>query len=110
MASPGAVAEVQASGVSEWVFAADDPVAAGHFPGDPIIPGALVLEAVVRVLGAAGARLEIRYAKFLGPVRPGDRLRIRWESVPGGEIRFDGAAGVSEQPVVTGLLRLRPGE
>jgi 3-hydroxymyristoyl/3-hydroxydecanoyl-(acyl carrier protein) dehydratase len=61
-------------------FASDHPTAAGHFPGYPIIPGALLLDAVlVAIRGAAATRTcRIRAAKFLRPVRPGDRLRIEW--------------------------------
>jgi 3-hydroxymyristoyl/3-hydroxydecanoyl-(acyl carrier protein) dehydratase len=61
-------------------FASDHPTAAGHFPGYPIIPGALLLDAVlVAIRGEAEPRAcRIRAAKFLRPVRPGDRLRIEW--------------------------------
>ncbi|MDB5406491.1 MAG: hypothetical protein JWL84_1403 [Rhodospirillales bacterium] len=69
------------------------PTAAGHFPGNPIIPGAVlldeVLEAVAVAQGIAVTPCEIRSVKFLLPVRPGDRIVIRWEEAPSGETRFD---------------------
>jgi 3-hydroxyacyl-[acyl-carrier-protein] dehydratase len=76
----------------ELSFKPDHATAAGHFPGNPIIPGALLLDEVLlaiadgecRVLGAC----TIRSAKFLHPVRPGDRLVIRWEGEEPGEVRF----------------------
>jgi 3-hydroxymyristoyl/3-hydroxydecanoyl-(acyl carrier protein) dehydratase len=57
-------------------FAGDHPSGAGHFPENPVIPGALILDEVIATLpdGAAG----IRSAKFLHPVRPGETLRVRW--------------------------------
>ncbi|MCK7496084.1 MAG: hypothetical protein MZW92_37905 [Comamonadaceae bacterium] len=64
----------------ERSFAVDHPTAAGHFPGHPIIPGAVLLDQVIRVLQEALQAelptLEIRAAKFLHPVRPGDTMQI----------------------------------
>ena len=59
------------------------PAFAGHFPGQPLLPGALllaeVLEAVRRVPALAarlGPHPTLAAAKFLAPVRPGDALSI----------------------------------
>jgi len=61
----------------------DHPAFAGHFPGHPLMPGALlvseVLEAVRSVPALAariGAQPTLAAAKFLAPVRPGSTLRI----------------------------------
>lgn len=95
---------------AETSFAVDDPTAAGHFPGNPIIPGALLLDAVLLALaGDAGGGLggaEIRSVKFLRPVRPGDRLVIRWEGRPNGETRFEGLLRDPERVALTGVVRL----
>jgi acyl-CoA synthetase (AMP-forming)/AMP-acid ligase II len=62
---------------------ADHPVFAGHFPGQPLVPGALlvsqVLEAVHGVPALAariGTQPTLAAAKFLAPVRPGSTLLI----------------------------------
>jgi acyl-coenzyme A synthetase/AMP-(fatty) acid ligase len=62
---------------------ADHPAFAGHFPGQPLLPGALllseVLEAVQGVPALAarlGAQPTLAAAKFLAPVRPGGTLVI----------------------------------
>jgi len=86
-------------------FALDHPAADGHFPGDPIIPGAVLLSEIVAVVSAGKRCREIRSAKFHRPVRPGDTLVVSWTPGAGGEIRFSCLVAGSEQPAVTGALR-----
>ena len=73
-------------------FSIDHPTAAGHFPGNPIIPGAVLLDEVLQAIAGDGgaAPSVIRSVKFLQPVRPGDVLLIRWQPQPRGETKFEG--------------------
>ncbi len=90
-------------------FAADHPAAAGHFPGNPIIPGAVVLRQIVAAISLdrdTGCR--IRSAKFHTPIRPGDTVEIAWSEAIDGDIRFTCSLLGSNQPAVTGLLRWLP--
>jgi len=73
--------------IGEIHFAADHPAASGHFPGNPIMPGALLLDQVVQLLGDSAT--VIRSAKFLRPVRPGERLLVTWEALAGGTVKFE---------------------
>lgn len=63
-----------------WALPADHPVFPGHFPGQPIIPGAMLLDRVVLAiaerLGRHPDRLLIDSAKFLHPAGPDDELEI----------------------------------
>jgi 3-hydroxyacyl-[acyl-carrier-protein] dehydratase len=68
-------------------FDAGHPTATGHFPGNPIIPGALLLDHALRAIGA-GTPLEIQVAKFLRPVRPGETVEIRWHDQDG-TVKFE---------------------
>jgi len=64
-----------------------DPVFAGHFPGRPVFPGVLLVEASAQTCGIVlaatmdtpvlGYLASIKRFKFIEIVRPGDRLRIR---------------------------------
>lgn len=73
-------------------FPADHPTAAGHFPSNPIIPGAVLLDEVVRLIAGAAesdATILIRAAKFIRPVRPGESIRVRWQPFAAGAFRFE---------------------
>lgn len=69
---------------------ANEPFFAGHFPGVPIMPGVLQLEAMAQTAGVLLNRvvdlagkvpyfLAIDNARFRKVVRPGDQLRIEVE-------------------------------
>jgi 3-hydroxymyristoyl/3-hydroxydecanoyl-(acyl carrier protein) dehydratase len=87
-------------------FSADHPVGAGHFPGNPVIPGALLLSEALHAIGAnLGANsqaFEIRTVKFLAPARPGDCVAIEYSRSADGLIRFTGSVG--SRTVVAGEI------
>ncbi|MES2356414.1 MAG: hypothetical protein V4568_18840 [Pseudomonadota bacterium] len=93
----------------ELSFPPDDPAANGHFPGNPIIPGAVLLSEVLRAieaqLGVALWPCQIKMAKFFNPVRPGDQVQIDVTNRESSEIRFtcmvDGKSVLAGQVVKT---------
>jgi len=92
----------------ELRFPSDHPTAAGHFPGNPIIPGAVLLDEVLLALAGPGndaPGCTIRSAKFLHPVRPGDGVVIRWET-DGGDIKFECRLRDTERLVLTGSMQI----
>jgi len=74
------------SGSAEFFLRGDEPFLRGHFPGDPILPGVLLVEGAAQLAGVvaqsdpgraplAGLKLTaIRAAKILGTARPGETL------------------------------------
>ena len=87
-------------------IAADHPAYAGHFPGRPILPGVVLLDEVLLALaalqGRAAATAQIKSAKFLSPVQPGESLRLDYSSTAAGVFRFELKA--AERVVASGVL------
>ena len=100
----------------------NEPFFVGHFPGLPIMPGVLIVEAIAQ---AGGALLltevedrsdkvmvftGIERARFRRPVSPGDQLRLEvevkgWRSVPGmTAAKMQGYAYVGERRVAEAMV------
>ncbi len=75
-------------------FSADEPMFRGHFPGDPIVPGVILTEALAQTAGIAcgggsrgaggGGALRlsaIKGMKFFGAVRPGELIELRAHTI-----------------------------
>ncbi len=91
----------------------NEPFFEGHFPGDPIMPGVLIVEA----LAQTGGILAIMYmpecrgkpfyfmgidkVRFRRPVRPGDQLVLKLKMIKqrGAVFKMKGEAYVDEQLV-----------
>lgn len=86
-------------------IAPDHPACGGHFPGNPIVPGAWLLAEVAREIAIATGQqgvAAVSSAKFFHPVRPGDKVDIEYTASAQGEIRFQcSVAGIK---VMTGAL------
>jgi 3-hydroxyacyl-[acyl-carrier-protein] dehydratase len=72
----------------------NEPFFQGHFPGHPVMPGVLIIEAMAQVAAImayldSGSQAEdkvsyfmaIDNARFRKPVKPGDTLRIEIETI-----------------------------
>ena len=93
---------------STLVFAADHPAFPGHFPALPVVPGVLLLDAMLHAAESSGAGVvtEIAAAKFLRPVAPGQELALSCAGATGARIR----ASISHagQPVVSAQFAMEP--
>lgn len=71
----------------------NEPFFQGHFPGHPVMPGVLIIEAMAQVAAIMAYKasddtsdkvsyfMAIDNARFRKPVKPGDTLRIEVETI-----------------------------
>lgn len=91
----------------------NEPFFPGHFPGHPVMPGVLIVEAMAQVAGIMAylasdeeTRKKVSYfiaidsAKFRKPVVPGDQLRIEINTT----LNRRGIWGVDGKAFVDGKL------
>ena len=106
------VPDVSAVGIKNVTI--NEPFFEGHFPGHPVMPGVLIIEALaqtaaVMAMATMGFAVEgkviyfmtIENAKFRKPVTPGDQLRmtVEKEKARGNIWRFRGKAEVDGKTV-----------
>ena len=91
-------------------FAVNHPCGAGHFPGNPIIPGALLLDEVLTRIATDMAigdgPWRVKSVKFPRSVRPGDTVHINYTQTANGDIRFE--CTVSDSKVMSGIASSHP--
>lgn len=101
--------------VGRKTFAPDEPMFRGHFPGDPLVPGVILTEALAQVAGIAvgdagrGLRLAaIKAMKFPGSARPGELIELRAAKSGGmaGLVQCAVEARVGDRVVAEGVIVL----
>ena len=88
------------------------PALAGHFPGNPVVPGVVILNELVRVTEAwlhwTGEPISVASVKFMRLLRPGEPFTLLLERLSENRVSF---AVLREQArIVAGTLhRTIPG-
>jgi 3-hydroxyacyl-[acyl-carrier-protein] dehydratase len=107
-------------GVGEYRVRGDELFLRGHFPGEPLMPGVLLVEAAAQLAGVvaqsdpailplAGLKLTaFRNAKILGSARPGETIRLEARVIGrmGSLIQAQATATVNGQAVLQAELVL----
>jgi 3-hydroxyacyl-[acyl-carrier-protein] dehydratase len=107
------------SGAGTWEIRGDEGFLQGHFPGEPVVPGVLISEALAQLSGLVGlhgrqsgesrrGRLAHTDVRFNSAVVPPATVRLR-TSVSrslGSLIQFDVSASVGDRVVARGSLAL----
>ncbi|HEY6482711.1 MAG TPA: hypothetical protein VIY54_04215 [Steroidobacteraceae bacterium] len=89
--------------VKALTIPSEHPAYQGHFPGTPVLPGVVLLDAVLQTLDAPMRHhWRIASAKFHRAVRPGEALLLDYETLANESIRF--AVRTAGRLVASGLL------
>lgn len=80
------------------IIAPTHPSLPGHFPGNPVVPGVVLLNEIMdsleRMLQQPVHVTELPSVKFLSPLRPGEALTICLVQEEWGQMLFRCLAGV----------------
>lgn len=85
----------------------DHPALAGHFPGNPLVPGVVLLTELLGILeleaGTECGPVTLTSVKFMRRLRPGEPFSVSWQRLPDQDIAF--AVGHEGDMIATGTVR-----
>ena len=107
-------------GAGEYAVRGDEPFLRGHFPGEPIFPGVLLIEAAAQLVGTVAQSdpeltpqptlklAAVRGVKILGAASPGEviRLEARVLTRLGHLVQAEVSASVSGRLLLQGEITL----
>jgi 3-hydroxyacyl-[acyl-carrier-protein] dehydratase len=108
------------SGAGEFTVRGDEPFLRGHFPGEPLFPGVLLVEAAAQLAGVVAQSdpkipplrnlklTALRNVKILGTARPGEIIQIEGHITGrlGSLVQAQATARIAGEIVLTAELTL----
>ena len=108
------------SATARYLVRGDEAFLTGHFPGNPLMPGVILIEAIAQLGGVVAQSdpgippLEnllltgVRGAKILGAAKPGETLTLKAEVEGrlGGMIQISGEVSVGDRPMASAKIML----
>jgi 3-hydroxyacyl-[acyl-carrier-protein] dehydratase len=105
---------------ARYLVRGDEAFLAGHFPGNPLMPGVILIEAIAQLGGVVAQSdpaippLEnllltgVRGAKILGAAKPGEVLTLKAEVEGrlGSMIQISGEVSVGDRPLASAKIML----
>lgn len=102
--------------VAERFFGADEPFFAGHFPGNPVVPGVILVEGLAQTLAYLALRQTgggtvlltgMSVDKIRRPVRPGETVRytVRVSRARRQMVMAEGEVVVGDERVLVASLK-----
>jgi 3-hydroxyacyl-[acyl-carrier-protein] dehydratase len=94
---------------NHFVIPASHPCLDGHFPGNPIVPGVVILDEVAAAFRAEGPGVRIcavKQVKFLSFLVPETPCAIRFATGADGGVRFECRS--DDAVIASGLLQTEP--
>ncbi len=95
-----AIAEILSQPEQSFMISPDHPALAGHFPGNPIVPGVLILDESLRIIGIERP-VSLLNVKFQSVLRPGEQCRV---DVKEGERGITATCRAGQRAVLTALI------
>ena len=93
-------------------IAADHPSLPGHFPGEPVVPGVVILDEILAALTKWREDCQltgIRAVKFLVPLKPGQPFTICLSEGKNVKGEVDFCCRVEDRLILEGRLEVRCG-
>ena len=92
------------------VIAKDHPALAGHFPGNPVVPGVVILDEVIQAVERWRGDVRLKSVvsvKFVSPLNPGCVFHIKLHEKGASRIAFE--CRLDGTTLAFGRLAVEPG-
>jgi 3-hydroxyacyl-[acyl-carrier-protein] dehydratase len=94
--------------VSQFSVSMNHPSLAGHFPGNPIVPGVVILDEIIHTIESNWEEKTVtvlKFVKFIKPLRAEQKVTLTVDETDTGTLKFvckkNGEIFVSGQCIVT---------